>query len=140
MTDERSDECSVTSDLGQHNKRFEQSPDSNVSIHRNPGFYVYVWPLRARIPLDTAQLKRSVMARHGLSKTPIAVDRQRKLRQTQRVNVSFDRSATGTLHSTFGLAVRVSAIPGLLGWIYYDPYQEAVVELAQQYHYFKLRT
>jgi hypothetical protein len=29
------------------NKRFEQSPDSNVSVHRNPGFHVYVWPLRA---------------------------------------------------------------------------------------------
>ena len=48
--------------VDQHNKRFEQSPDSNVSIHSNPGFYVYVWPLRARLPLGTAQLKRSVMA------------------------------------------------------------------------------
>ena len=45
----------------QQNKRFEQSPDFNVSIHRNPGFHVYVWPLRARLPLGTAQLKRSVM-------------------------------------------------------------------------------
>ena len=44
-----------------HNKRFEQSPDYTVSTIGNPGFYVYVWPLRARLPLGTAQLKRSVM-------------------------------------------------------------------------------
>ena len=42
------------------NKRFEQSPDLNVLIHKNPGSYVYVWPLRALLPLGTAQLKRSV--------------------------------------------------------------------------------
>lgn len=51
----------ITPQAPEHNKRFEQSPDSNISIHRNPGFYVYVWPLRARLPLGTAQLKRSVM-------------------------------------------------------------------------------
>jgi len=44
----------------QQNKRFEQSPDSNVSINGNLGFYVYVWPLRAGLPPGTAQLKRSV--------------------------------------------------------------------------------
>jgi len=44
-----------------HNKRFEQTPDSNISIHGNPGFYVLVWPLRARFPQGTAQLKRSVI-------------------------------------------------------------------------------
>ena len=43
-----------------HNKRLEQSPDSNISIHRNPVFHVYVWSLRARLPPGTAQLKRSV--------------------------------------------------------------------------------
>jgi hypothetical protein len=53
-----------------HNKRFEQSPDSNVSIHQNPGFYVYVWPLRARLPLGTAQLKRSVMFRSEMRTCP----------------------------------------------------------------------
>jgi len=47
----------------QHNKRFEQSPDSTISFQGNPAFYVYVWPLRARLPLGTAQLKRSVMLR-----------------------------------------------------------------------------
>ena len=36
-------------------KRFEQTPDSNVSVHRNPGFYVDLWPFRARLPLGTAQ-------------------------------------------------------------------------------------
>jgi hypothetical protein len=46
---------------GLYNKRFEQSPDSYVCIHGNPGFCVYVWPLRARLSLGTAQLKRSVM-------------------------------------------------------------------------------
>ena len=42
-------------------KRFEQSPDSTVSFQGNPAFYLFVWPLRARLPLGTAQLKRSVM-------------------------------------------------------------------------------
>jgi hypothetical protein len=42
-------------------KRFEQSPDSNIYIRESPGFHVYVWPLRARLPLGTSQLKRSVM-------------------------------------------------------------------------------
>jgi hypothetical protein len=45
----------------QQNKRFEQSPDANISICGNPAFHVFVWPLRARLPLGTAQLKRSVM-------------------------------------------------------------------------------
>ena len=45
----------------QHNKRFEQSPDSNISTIGNPGFYVFVWPLRARLSQGTAQLKHSVM-------------------------------------------------------------------------------
>ena len=47
--------------FGEHNKRFEQSPDSNVSTHNNPVFYVFVWPSRALLSLGTAQLKRSVM-------------------------------------------------------------------------------
>jgi hypothetical protein len=45
-----------------HNKRFEQTPDSNISIHGNPGFCVYVRPSRALLSLGTAQLKLSVMS------------------------------------------------------------------------------
>ena len=41
-----------------HNKCFEQSSASNVSIHRNPVFCVFVWPLRAQLLQGTAQLKR----------------------------------------------------------------------------------
>ena len=45
-----------------HNKRFEQTPDADAPVHGNPVFYVFVWPLRALLPLGTAQLKRSVMS------------------------------------------------------------------------------
>ena len=45
----------------QHNKRFEQTPDANIYNHGNPVFCVFVWPLRARPSLGTAQLKRSVI-------------------------------------------------------------------------------
>ena len=45
------------------NKRFEQSPDSNISTHRNPGFRRLRLALTGTIPLGTAQLKRPVIAR-----------------------------------------------------------------------------
>lgn len=53
----------------QQNKRFEQSPDSDVSVHRNPVFHVYVWPLRARPLLDTAQVMCSVMFHNAATLT-----------------------------------------------------------------------
>jgi hypothetical protein len=50
-------------------KRLEQTPNSNVSIHRKPGFCAFVWPSRARLPLGTALL----MARYvDLSGTDFA--------------------------------------------------------------------
>ncbi len=55
------DTIALASRRAQHNKRFEQSPDAAVSSYGNPVFCVFVWPLRARLPLGTAQLKRSVM-------------------------------------------------------------------------------
>ena len=45
----------------QHNKHIDLSPNSSISTDVNPGFYVYVWPLRARHSLGTAQVMCSVM-------------------------------------------------------------------------------
>ncbi len=46
------------------NKRFEQTPDINVLIHKDPAFHLFVWPLRARLPLGTFQLMAVVMQIH----------------------------------------------------------------------------
>ncbi len=55
----------ITPQTPEHNKRFEQSPDSNVSAQWNPGFYVYVWPLRAPRPPGTNLLNPIVMQTQG---------------------------------------------------------------------------
>ena len=44
-------------------KRFELTPDSTVSFQGNPAIRVFVWPLRARLLLWTAQLTRYVRQR-----------------------------------------------------------------------------
>ena len=57
---QRRGDSGQSSQLDQHNKAFQQTPNSNISMCRNPAFYVFVWPLRARHSLGTAQLKAIV--------------------------------------------------------------------------------
>lgn len=61
----------ITPQAPEHDKRFEQTPDSNVSAQSNSGFYVYVWSLRASRPLRPAQLKTSVMLPMVVRETPV---------------------------------------------------------------------